>query len=259
MNAYLASMYGTGKPVEQNGDAEKIAQAELFAKVAAEAQIDLSQYSKEQINELFNEVIVKSAAEQKAPKVEETQKEAQASLEAAAREEWSRTKEAQAQWDEADRTGRQMAHAYVAEMRKIAADGGLDFLSKLAGGLPPQFAAHMKGKDGEGKKEEKGEPPHAEKKEEKKEEKDGKKEAQAAVLSKLSSAAGPVAIQLLVERGFNQDEVTRKVAAVLELGLADGDMSKVASASSFEAATGIRALEICEKLGFEIDWSKVQA
>jgi len=85
---------------------------------------------------------------------------------------------------EADALGRVMAHAYVDELSKIAAKTASapaeddektkaekkaalvrELRSKTAGAMPPQFAAHMKGKDGDKGKDDKDEDEKAKKEE----------------------------------------------------------------------------------------------
>lgn len=163
MNAFLAEAYGT-QTQQPTQDAEKVAQAELFAKLAAEQGIDLEKLSEAEVVELWNTVFAKTAGEGEHGHKDEKhghkeagaktagehghshkEEHAEKKAEAEALQEWLQTKEAQAQWQQADFTGRQMAHAYVAELRKIASEGGLDFLNKEAGdettkeakGLPP--------------------------------------------------------------------------------------------------------------------------
>lgn len=107
---------------------------------------------------------------------------------------------------EADAIGRMMAHSYVDELAKIAAKTASadndeddekkkaekkaalvrDLRAKVAGQMPPQFAAHVKGKGGEkGDKDEKDEKEEAEKK---------------AAFAKLASLR---AAEVLVENGIN--------------------------------------------------------
>jgi hypothetical protein len=165
MNTFLAQAYGTAQP-QPTADAEKVAQAELFAKLAADNNIDLSALQDDQVVELWNSVFAKTAGEsaeekkeekeekheEKEEKHEEKHEEKEAAADAAAFAEWLQTKEAQAQWEQTDFAGRQMAHAYVDELKKMAAAGELNFTApaaapeapegevKEAKGMPPMLA-----------------------------------------------------------------------------------------------------------------------
>jgi hypothetical protein len=128
MNQDLARAYQT--PGHTTEDQEKIAQAELFAKLAAEQGINISRLSDAQVNELwdltFNE---KTAEESPFPpkdeksdedkKKEEEAKKEEEKKEAAAREHQQKLAFANEE-ARADYLGRKMAHAYVAELREIA-------------------------------------------------------------------------------------------------------------------------------------------
>jgi hypothetical protein len=124
MNMDLAAMYGTpGGPTEE--DQEKVAQAELFAKIAADAGLDLNQYNDEQLAELWEQTFGKEAQEkcEKCGKAEcscpaaggsEEEKKAEA-----AQAEFAERQEFQEKVAEMDYLGRLMAHAYVNELGEI--------------------------------------------------------------------------------------------------------------------------------------------
>jgi hypothetical protein len=121
----LAAMYGTpGGPSEE--DKEKVAQADLFVKLAAEQGIDLNQFSDEQIEELWNATFSKEASEngEKPPKKEEKEEKEddeddEEKKAAAAQAEFEATQEWQEKVAEMDYLGRLMAHAYVNELGEI--------------------------------------------------------------------------------------------------------------------------------------------
>jgi len=109
MNEYLAQQYGTNVSQE---DLEKAANQEFFAKLAAEAGVDLTQFSDEQIDELYNDVMGGGgqAAQPQGPT--EAEKRAE---------------------EHADYCGRKMAHAYAQELRLITEQNSAqDSLAKQA-------------------------------------------------------------------------------------------------------------------------------
>ena len=243
MNEFLAQAYGTAQP-QQTADAEKVAQAELFAKMAAENGIDLNALNDNQITELWNATFAKTAGEEKqaAEHGHKHKHHGEKKAEAEALAQWTQTKEAQAKFAEADFFGRQMAHAYVAELRKIASEGGFNFLEgQKEAAMPPALAAALAKKDGGEKKEE---PKKDEKKDEKKEE---KKEAsiKASPTSALTQVSAALAVEKAAAAGFDRDEASKRIAAVLTLGFNEAN-TKVAAAAEFPQAKEIRALELLE-------------
>lgn len=125
MKDFLAQHYGTGaQPSPETF--EKQAQMQIFAKLAADNNVDLQKLSEEQIAHLWNETFkaeeppttTKTAEEEKA----EHEKEEHEKKEKA-KEEHEKKKEAAAKTAEADFLGRQMAHAMVDELKKLAAAG----------------------------------------------------------------------------------------------------------------------------------------
>jgi hypothetical protein len=161
MNMDLAAMYGTpGGPSEE--EIEKTAQMELFVKLAAENQIDLSTYTDEEVAQLWDETFKGAQegegeengekkkkngnGEDEEEEEKEQEKESAALAEFAAQQEW------QEKVAEMDYLGRLMAHAYVNELNEIggamnkeagkaselygAAKGALSSLPGKAKGLP---------------------------------------------------------------------------------------------------------------------------
>lgn len=119
MNLNLAAMYGTpGSSEEQT----KLAEAELFSKLAAENGIDLNRLTNDQIQELWTATFSKTAEEEesKDEAKKDEEKDEDEKKEAAARE--HQVKVAQAEEEKrAHYLGQVMAHSYVAELSKIAA------------------------------------------------------------------------------------------------------------------------------------------
>lgn len=126
MNEYLANLYGTNgaAPSEEQ---VKQANMELFAKLAAEQNIDLSQMTGEQIEELY-EYTFKGASEGGSPfppkkdeekKDDEDDDDEEEDKEAAARAHFQKQAELQEKVAEADFMGRVMAHSFTQELNAI--------------------------------------------------------------------------------------------------------------------------------------------
>lgn len=144
--------------------------------------------------------------------------------------EYEEKRAAAAKLSEADFLGRQMAHAYVDELRKIAAD------------------------------DEKKAPPF----EKKKKEKETENEDEAAPEKKASDASFD---QLAVERayemvhafnktaeaGYDLAVAAQRLSAVYTLGLPE--TTKTASAATFTQARDVRALEYLEAAGYPVTWA----
>lgn len=104
MDLDLAEMYGTPGATE---DLEKQAQAELFAKLAADQGVDLQQLTDEQVEGLWADTF----ADDGSAKIAEAQYEHAA------------MQDNQEKLAEADHYGRVMAHAYVQELGEIDKHG----------------------------------------------------------------------------------------------------------------------------------------
>lgn len=110
MNDFLASYYGTAAAAETAPeDLQKQAEIELFGKLAASQNIDLNTLPDEQVEQLFADFQKQASEEKKDDKEDEAKKELE------------EKKAASEKVAEADSLGRIMAHAYVDELRKIAA------------------------------------------------------------------------------------------------------------------------------------------
>jgi hypothetical protein len=149
MDEYLAQLYGTAGD-ESDEDMDKVAEAELFAKLAADEGIDLNQLSDEQIVELYNVTFQKEAEGEEEEEKKESPfppKKKEEEKKAAAEAELMQTKEAQEKFAEADYMGRIMAHAYVQELNKIA--GVKDMLRGAeAGGQLARAGTELAAKSG---------------------------------------------------------------------------------------------------------------
>lgn len=115
MDQFLAEIYGTAKTASATDEeVEKTAQLEMFAKLAADENIDLSQMSDDQVAYLFNETFKTAAAQPQPQETTPDEKLAAAQAEFAAKQEWAE------KVAEFDYLGRVAAHSYVQESMKIA-------------------------------------------------------------------------------------------------------------------------------------------
>jgi len=131
MNEWLAQMYGTNTdPQVVEEEQAKLAQVELFAKLASDSGVDLDEYTDEQIQELFNEVMLKEAQENEpgegaahekseSKAKEEGEDEGEAATKEKAKEEFAEKKAFSEKFAEADFMGRVMAHAFTQEKDAI--------------------------------------------------------------------------------------------------------------------------------------------
>src|SRR5271170_2163889 len=114
MDAFLNEFFGTLKEASAQPsaeDLEKQAQAELFTKLAEKNNIDVTKLSDAQVDWLWQQTFSKQAAEEHKEHLEEAKKEHE-------------EKKAQAKiLEEGTFLGKVAAHAYVSELKKIAAAG----------------------------------------------------------------------------------------------------------------------------------------
>ncbi len=184
MHPWLAQIYGT----DGGDDLEKTAQSHLLSKLASDNNLDLSQFSPEELQQLLQEVIgeqapaevaAQQAQQQAAPQqyAQQTQapqafapaaNPAQASMQqpqtapggmmpfqmapqTGGADMASMQKEAQAKFEEADLLGRVMAHAYTQELEKIAATkqaGRFGAAAEKAKGFAGKAVQHVKNHKG---------------------------------------------------------------------------------------------------------------
>lgn len=272
LDAFLGQFYGTTKtasaPAEtpSDEDQEKVAMFDLFIKTATEQTIDLSTLEPEKLTELYTkfEAGVKEAEAKRqaaeaagaqggqTPVTEKTAE--QLALEAAQAEHQEKVAAAQ-KIAEADFLGRQMAHAFVDELKKVAAaEKGAEFPppkdDKKDGGGPPPFPPKKDDDKDDKKDKEKEAAAFAER----------AKTAQAQLnASNFDVIAAKHAVEL-VKNASNGDaaateQANRKMASVLELGL-NKESVKTAGIQDFNQAVHVRALELLEVAGYQVDWSK---
>ena len=292
MNLDLAAMYGTPGGQEEY---EKVAEAELFAKLAAENGIDLNQLSDEQVAELYDSTFSKSAG---GPGEEggeeggdgEDVKVAQAHAEFAAVEEWNE------KVAEMDHLGRVMAHSFTQEMGAIKEAAEVDHATgtttkergrvgkaydatkarvgraydsskaSVGRGVDAVNAHHARvgaavghripginkpmtermarnigrGVYGAGAAAAGGAAYAAKRHMDKKG-------------SAIDELAAESAFLKAAQAGYDQDEASQRLTAVLTLGL--GDSEKIASAGSVDDAVEIRSLEFLEAAGYDVNWA----
>ena len=133
MNSHLAHMYNTLGAGEAAAEEQtKVASLDLFAKAAAAEQIQLSELSPEDQNNLYSQFCEKLAQEGEEggeeggekkspfpPKKKEEEEEKDEEKESAARAEFVAQQEWQQKTAEADYLGRQMAHSFWNESGEI--------------------------------------------------------------------------------------------------------------------------------------------
>lgn len=117
MNEWLAQMYGTNGANSE--ELEKQASLELFAKLAAKHNIDLSQLSNAQVNELYAQTFPEFAKTAEDDDDEEEKDEEEKDKKEKAEEYVEEKKAFQEKFAEADLMGRVMAHAFVQEREEI--------------------------------------------------------------------------------------------------------------------------------------------
>lgn len=245
LSQFLGDVYGTNGSAHSQEDLEKNAQLNMFFGLCKQAGISLEEIqnlSDSEIEYLFK---VATEGEEDENKKEEDSEDSEDSEEseesesksAQARSEWEEKRAAAAKLSEAEFLGRVMAHSYVNELQKLAAE---------AQNVSDEGASEESDKE---KKEEKAE--------EKKANLARRLRKVASVNSStanLDEVAGNFAIDLLKQAGVDADVATARVNAAYILGLPESE--KIASANNFEQAVYYRALEFCEKAGFPVDWSK---
>lgn len=274
MSDVLGEVFNTKTASATAEDLEKTAQLDFFTGLCKEQGIDVHALTDPQIEQLWKVAMDmrKEAGElppafakkdddkgeKKKDEKKGDDKEKEAAAKAVAAEaEFNEKRAAAVKVAEADMMGRIMAHSFTQELQKIAEkDGGFPF--------PPKKDGDDKGDKGDAKKDDK----------------DGeKKEASAAdrvaalvrSFQEKTATAAPAAaegssttpnfdevaayraIDLLKEAGVDAELAHNKVSAAYTLGLKDS--VKLASAPDAKAGLEIRALEICEAAGFQVNWA----
>lgn len=271
MSDTLGEVFGTKVASASQEDLEKTANLNFFRGLCEEQSINVDELNDAQIQDLWKVAMDmrKEAGEmppqfakkdgdedkdEKKPEAKDDKEKEAAALaqakEAAAVREFSEKRAAAEKIAEADSMGRIMAHSFVDELTKMAAEGN---------GFP--FAK----KDGDDKKDEKKD---GDKDDKKKEASSADKVAalvdaqKAKIASTPSSSSMPnfdeqacyLAIDMLKQAGCEPELAFNRINAVHTLGLQES--TKIASVTDVNAALQIRALEVCEAAGFPVDWAQ---
>ncbi len=299
MNEMLDQFYGTTKTASarSNGVAEtekaaEAAEVQLFLKLAGEENIDIdsmlkTEEGRAQVDALWGQFQKQAAAarefeekragdkDDKDPRVEAAEKEHKDQKEKAA-------EEAKVAEDirRADFCGRTMAHAYVQELRKIAAGEPTPEAAAAAEKLAEFPPKKDDDKKDEKKDDDKGGNPFGANKAPpfgKKDDKDEKKEASLgatlhAALAKVAQAKQPPAAQVKKASAIDMLAAERAILKVAEWAGAEEaknaaekihaldvlgqikESAKVAHAQDLDTAVDWRACELLEQVGYPIDW-----
>lgn len=132
INAHFA------KTAADNEEAEKLAEVELFTKLAADNGIDLDQLSQDQVNDLW--YAFKTAGDEEPEKKEEKEDDDKDDKKEKAKAEFAEKKEASMKIAESDELGRLMARSFMDEVQKLAS-GQAPTLPKVASAPTPVTSA----------------------------------------------------------------------------------------------------------------------
>ena len=118
MNDWLAEIYNTPAPADE--EVQKVANADMFAKIATQHGIDLGALPPEQVGELYAQVFPEEAAKISAEGEEEKcadcgKVDCSCDKKEAAAVHWQEKRAFQEKFAEADTMGRVMAHSFVQE------------------------------------------------------------------------------------------------------------------------------------------------
>ena len=162
MDRLIAEYFGnnvkTASAEVDPSEQEKVAQMEIFTKLAADQGIDLEKLSEDQIAHLWNHVFSKEASAEEEKEKESEGDPAEAKKEEA-KKEHEEKKEAMAKMAEATFLGKVMAHSLVAELREISKEASVETDpgetqegENKEAAMPPQLAKALgKGKELAGK------------------------------------------------------------------------------------------------------------
>lgn len=114
INAHFA------KTAASNEEAEKLAEVELFTKLAADNGIDLDQLSQDQVNDLWYAFKTAGDEEKEKEEKEEKKDDDKDDKKEKAKAEFAEKKEASMKIAESDELGRLMARSFMDEVQKLA-------------------------------------------------------------------------------------------------------------------------------------------
>lgn len=254
MTETLGEVFGTKvAAAHTEEDLTKEANLRFFGDLCVQEGIDVGQLTDEQAVELFKVAMaIKEAKdegegeeagekEKKAPPFGKKHEEGEGKKEenkeekekkAAAFAEWSEKRAASVKVAEAVAQGQIMAHAFVAELQKIASEMGTDPAAPTVTNSSQEKAASVINAFAQ-----------------------LKKAASANTdTPNFDELAAVRAIELLKSASVDPDLAVERVQAVFTLGL--GESTKIATIADPDGALTVRALEFCEAAGFEVDWTK---
>jgi len=149
MDAQLAEIYGTGQSANAEDDQVKLAAAELLVKLAGDNNVDLSQFSDQEVADMVAELQKEAELPPQFQKKEEGEEkkdektesketpESKESAESSSESPEDKKAEAAEKVAEADFLGRVMAHSFAQECKEIEKEAGLkDKAVGAAKGLP---------------------------------------------------------------------------------------------------------------------------
>jgi hypothetical protein len=131
MDAQLAEIYGTGQEANAEDDQVKLAAAELLVKLAGDNNVDLSQFSDQEVAEMVQELQKEAELPPQFQKKEESGEEkketpeSKESGESSSESPEDKKAEAAEKVAEADFLGRVMAHSFAQECKEIEKEAGL--------------------------------------------------------------------------------------------------------------------------------------
>lgn len=290
MNMELAQMYNTHGVSEEQ---EKVAELELFAKLASEHGVDLTQMSDEDVASLYADVTgggsLKLASDHEDEDDDDEGEEGEKDEEKKAFAYFAEKRAEQEKLAEADLMGRIMAHSFTQELENIKEATAMtttvkDLLRRATKSGPTGSQARTLLKD-KAKSTAKAGVDDARRtagyqkvqnfaRNNKKKlvggaagagvggaglavhsaMKDKEKEVTASA-GTFEDLSMERAVKIAEAADYDANEAAQRVLAVGTLGL--GESEKVASVEDFDTALHVRGLEYLEHAGYPVDWSQI--
>ena len=252
MNDYLNDLYPQTAPADES--LQKTAQLELFAKLAASHDVDLSTMPPEEISSLWNEVMNKNASEEeededkdedkpkgkgslppaflKNKKGGDDEEKAAAALEQKALEEHADKLASQQKLAEAQQIGEVIAHSFVAKVAEISPEKLASLVDKAPAATEEAPAAEAEAAT----------------------EEPAKVASSVEGASALDLVAAKNAVKLAEAGGFDPQLVAQHLNARLVLGAPESE--KVAHIEDPGQALQARSLELLESIGLPVEWEQ---
>lgn len=238
----LADLYASAAQTKTAAELQKLAEdprtLELYKKYASDHNVNVAAMNDDELGAAFNSFVAKLAEEEgKAPpfakkedgeESEEDKKKREAAAEKkkeAALHDVQRLWAKEASHFEADQMGRQMAHALVDELQKIA-KGDTSTSTEVSAKIASKLALDSLGPT-----------------------------------PGLDAYAHDVALGIVANASNNNGEAVKeasdRIVALYQLGKFDTAETKIASARTFDDVAVVRAYEQLEQIGYSVDWQKV--